>query len=139
MNECSIISSAKTIARTAIFSLADEASIPISPKKMWSGGVGISTNQCLGRSITKSCPLSVADSWSPTTFELTVVAKYWNCRPEHYYSHLCSTLFHHCWGHGQSLTLSLVSSQCVVYNRWKGEKRFLGISTYYAQWCGNMI
>ena len=46
---------------------------------MWSGGVGISTNQCLGRSITKSCPLSVADSWSPTTFELTVVAKYWNC------------------------------------------------------------
>ena len=87
----------------------------------------------------QSHALSVADSWSPTTFELTVVAKYWNCRPEHYYSHLCSTLFHHCWGHGQSLTLSLVSSQCVVYNRWKGEKRFLGISTYYAQWCGNVI
>ena len=105
-------------------------------KKMWSGGVGISTNQCLGRSITKSCPvcgwfLEPHNFWTDCGGKILELSTW---------ALLLSLMQHTVPPLGaRTLTLSLVSSQCVVYNRWKGEKRFLGISTYYAQWCGNMI
>ena len=102
----------------------------ISPKKCGVGALGIprinvwvvplQSHSCLGLLL----PCVMADSWSPTTFELTVVAKYWNCRPEHYYTltyaaHCSTTSIVHKRGGTDTLTLSLVSSQCVVYNRWK--------------------